>query len=852
MILPPLDNPPGLDALNLRVRTYSESRKSMARAFAHSDVLRSLAHARADDPAMALVDAWAVTLDVLGFYQERIANEGYLRTATEQRSVQELGRAVGYELNPGVAAETYLAFTLEEARAGQEKATVIDAGTKVQSVPGPGEEPQVFETVETIEARPAWNSLKLQVARRRLPKQGDTDVYLKGVNTGLKPGDAILFIGEGRKEDNTAEDWDFRRVNAVEIDRINGRTRVAWDEGLAHCSHEIYALRLRAALFGHNAPDWSSMPPEVQRAYINKYPSGFAASETSAVSGEQYAYPAPVVVSGVPKDWPGLTISKISESSDAVQLDAAYPQIRPGSWIVLSSPSRVGLYKVSHAVEDGRTSFALNTRTTRVTLMGSNVQEGFDRAVRETTVFTQSEKLEPAEAPLSEEFPPETPPEDILEDASTITLGRAVDGLSRGRVLLIAGTRIDTGALEVNCVKVLTAARDTTNGCSVITFAPPLKSTYYRESITVFANVSRTTHGETRREVLGSGEASRSFQRFRLSEAPLTFTPSATPTGGVTSLKVSVNGIEWSHVPALYGLGPRERALTARQGADGKFVVQFGNGIAGARLPTGTENVFASYRVGLGKAGNVSAGQLHVLLSRPLTVRGVTNPQSASGGVDPENAEDARRNVPHATLTIDRVVTLRDYEDFARAFGGVARARADWISDGWTGVILVTVTGTEGRKLGDASYKNLCAAIDKARDPAQHVRVENTEARRFVIRARLLADPRYPAEEVKERARSALSGAFSIARREFGQDVTESEILGLLHSVEGVLAADITEPYPGLDWAHRRRLRANLPRVAGSPPSISPAEMWILAERDAIGITIVSDLSEPEQPEDSL
>ena len=50
------------------------------------------------DPTMALLDAWATLADVLTFYQQRIANEAYLRTATERRSVLELARLVGYTL----------------------------------------------------------------------------------------------------------------------------------------------------------------------------------------------------------------------------------------------------------------------------------------------------------------------------------------------------------------------------------------------------------------------------------------------------------------------------------------------------------------------------------------------------------------------------------------------------------------------------------------------------------------------------------------------------------------------------------------------------------------------------------
>ena len=44
---------------------------------------------------------------MLAFYNERLAQESYLRTARERISLQELGRLIGYRLRPGVAAETY-------------------------------------------------------------------------------------------------------------------------------------------------------------------------------------------------------------------------------------------------------------------------------------------------------------------------------------------------------------------------------------------------------------------------------------------------------------------------------------------------------------------------------------------------------------------------------------------------------------------------------------------------------------------------------------------------------------------------------------------------------------------------
>ena len=111
-----IDNPPGLSALAYRVGTHSRFKQSMQVDLTRRlKPLRDLKTRRDDDPTIGLIDAWATVLDVLTFYQERIANEGYLRTGTERRSLLELASSIGYELRPGVAASTYLMFTMETA-----------------------------------------------------------------------------------------------------------------------------------------------------------------------------------------------------------------------------------------------------------------------------------------------------------------------------------------------------------------------------------------------------------------------------------------------------------------------------------------------------------------------------------------------------------------------------------------------------------------------------------------------------------------------------------------------------------------------------------------------------------------
>src|SRR3990167_1810208 len=148
---PRIYNPPAQPALSSRITKWADSVRRMRgrlHTFTLPDGARPLSGLPtrdSDDPALAVGDAWSMGLDVLSFYQERIANEGYLRAATERRSLEELARGIGYALRPAVSASTYLAFTIEDA-VGAPRSVTIPRGTQVQSVPGPGELPQTFET----------------------------------------------------------------------------------------------------------------------------------------------------------------------------------------------------------------------------------------------------------------------------------------------------------------------------------------------------------------------------------------------------------------------------------------------------------------------------------------------------------------------------------------------------------------------------------------------------------------------------------------------------------------------------------------------------------------------------------
>ena len=288
-------NRPGLSAIVHRVGTHPQFLNSMLARLsstalpdsagpvtAASSVLSALLRTRdSDDFSIALLDAWATVADVLTFYQERIANESYFRTATERRSLLELARLIGYELRPGVAASARLAFLLEEAP-GSPRSTMIDAGTRVQSIPGPNEKPQTFESIEKIEARVAWNAIPAQATELVPPRLGQRTVCLKGTATDLRLGDCLLIVGDERAHDPQNENWDSRRVTEVRVDSKKDTTAVLLESGLgkpqrhvepAKKHPRVFALRQRAAIFGHNAPDWGALQDSVKAAYLGLDPS---------------------------------------------------------------------------------------------------------------------------------------------------------------------------------------------------------------------------------------------------------------------------------------------------------------------------------------------------------------------------------------------------------------------------------------------------------------------------------------------------------------------------------------------------------------------------------------------------
>lgn len=1068
-------NRPGLAALSYRIgshATFLETMKARLsthclgdpQACAKGEGARPLAGltTRDDsDPSIALLDAWATVGDVLTFYQERIANEGYLSTATERRSVLELARLVGYSPRPGVAASTYLAYTIDD---NTQEEVLIPAGARVQSVPGPDELPQSFETSEDLKARAAWNRL---VPRKAAPQQWRTiqqsgRLYLKGSSTNLKPNDPLLI-------DRGPGDPQLFRVTAVNADAAADRTEItiapwagmvvaelgfesvrtvarqlieAAPEGKTadrlvenlHALSDVAnsatdnreltrfldkeTLPLLETLIGHThgpAPKLKPWLADAHTALTNlrekaghaitgigktttaddtgvpfserlnaliKKPSqplanalqlprtltssfrptsdaglkalGLASPDLRESLGaaiETYAKASPeprlevyalrlkagVFGRNAPKrtrtlstgeetqtqvigEWPivgfvGNELDIKTESLDAVFLDGNYDGILPGSWLVLDAsavtaftpPDDVFVDPAVFATGDKVLVARAQTVATKVAraeygMSGDSVRIGLDRAwlrftpppvigitkalaaaspfddpfqpiydndfqvIRGTAVYAQSERLELADAPL------ETAVCDGASENAPLELDGLYQDLEPGRFVIVSGERSDiaetsgvrateavmiTGVVhDVRAADAEIPLGDSKTGRALpgdrnhtfISLDKSLSYCYLRDSLTIYGNVVKATHGETRIETLGGGDGARALQSFTLKQSPLTYLAAPTAVGAASTLLVFVNDVRWHEKNSFVDVAATDHTFVSRTDDDGKTTLTFGNGREGARLPSGTENVKAVYRNGIGKPGNVRAGQLSLLSTRPLGVKDVINPLRASGGADRETRDQARRNAPLAVMSLDRLVSTPDYADFARSFAGIAKADAAELSDRHRTVVHVTIAGTDDIPIDSGSdlFRNLRRALTDLGDPFQPVRLATRELLLIVISAGVRIDPDYRWESVVTELRGQLLESFGFERRELAQDVTSSEVLSALQSVPGVVYVDLdafgvvpsTTADPGAEDGRRPltpdETAIEVARIVGQAPASR-----VLAEParvDAVGI----------------
>ncbi len=585
----------------------------------------------------------------------------------------------------------------------------------------------------------------------------------------------------------------FARGQGFSIDQMYQVIRSRYRLTTAPADTNVFAMRKRAALFGYNAPDWNAMSDSTHTNY------------------------------GSNSEWPLPSFN----TSTTLYLDQVYKEIKPQDWVVVSCPGKSDVIaQVGSVQETAAAYFAMSGQVTAITFgTGVDVSVQSMDELRQTSVYIVPEELTPDDLPDTSDI-----------QASPVQLDGPVQGLMPGKVIIITGQRADAdGVTDAEAAVISDITLDA--GYTTLTLLNDLQHPYVRSTVEILGNVALATHGETTGETLGAGDASQAYQLFALKQSPLTYVSSANESGAASTLHAFVNDIEWHEADNLLGAGPRDRVFITRTSDDGKTSLEFGDGKAGARVPTGRDNVRAVYRKGIGKGGNVDVGRLSLLMSRPLGVRGVTNPSAASGGDDPEAIEQARDNAPVTVLTLGRIVSLRDYQDFARAFAGIAKALATWTWDGESHGVFVTVAGPDGASVEEDSltYKNLLASMQNEGDPFVPLRLQTYERAYFQMAAKIRIDPDHAAnsEKVLAAVDASLHAAYAFDAREFGEPVQLSAVIALMQNVAGVVAVDVDALFRTNDTPSATppaRLLAAFPQ-AGSDGTATGAELLMLDPR---------------------
>lgn len=730
---PKPDIPAGLARLPRQLAGFPEYRLAMLREIGLHRPLRDWRARQGRDFGLMLLEMWAYVLDVVGFYDERIANETYLRTALRRPSLRRLVELIGYLPRPALGSSVVLSAIGEGPQP-----SVLPAGSGFRSQAFDDEPPQIFESETEICLAPRQNEWTLAPVRETVP---GPRLYLDPPTAGLTKDQLVLF------RPATGSPSAGRLVDASPEEALDGTTYI----------------RLRVD------------PPPSLGSSVD-----LAAVEVLAPS--QRAHPNRSIT------------SVIGESSWTLAvLDGLYPQIKDRDAVLVQRASgvRAGLVEGVGTVDVGVTA-AVTVPATWIYFtpgLPTDWVNEFDQLAFHFHLVDAGRLIRPAKILLARDdvhgAALESPSEPLeLDPPDALQLHDADD----------RGVQVD-GSVAIDPL--------TGDGQVSLAQSEGEFSRALRTPVKVYGNLVAATRGESVfNEVIGSGDASQSFQSFALGKKPLTyFNDTAHPSGRRSTLEVRVNGLLWKEVPSFFGTAPATEVYIVRQNDDEESIVTFGDGVRGARLPSGVENVLATYRFGAG-AAKPPANAI-TQLARPVEgLRRVLNPVAAGGGADADQPADIRKNASTSSLTLGRAVSLLDFEALAREFGGVLNARAAWAWDeSWQRAVVRVWFISDG---GDIAADLRAQLIGQA-DPNTPLTVCEARALEAEMVIDLEVESRYEPATVESAVIATLtgpeSGLLALERVPIGDTFFRSRLFEQIAAVEGVAAIEsvmVSSPEPEL------------------------------------------------------
>jgi hypothetical protein len=724
-------NRPGLATIAYRVDDFAGFRRALLQPQPGEQALLGW-HPAPGDLGLQLLEWWAYLADILTFYNERVANEDYLRTAELPANVAGLVALLGYSPRPAIGAVGQIAAVRSAARPNEP--LVVPAGMQIASTATPGVPVETFEAAAATFQGPSDAGIVLEPSAALLQASGTGvgSVLLQGSVAGIKAGDELIALP--RDVAAAEESWAVVTVaaTATETDPNGGsNTRVTLEARDSFAAAELAtytAAGSRLARWSQTAALWN----QTSDAAISDLPTGELQVRLSAVVRGISTGDLVFVDDGEG----GFALGPVTQTSDEY-LSVPYPD--PG---ITPPPPNI---PILHTV--------LRIEQPRPLLLGG---AGFLRRAPSLTLrFGLKDAGTPigSPAPTLEALPASARATSPIAIPAGGTAALVEDATGAGIAVTVTSAADGTLAL----------ARSDATAETVALTAP----------FRLFVDLVAVSRGKTvANETLGTGDAGVGGQTFMLAKAPLTYL--AKGAGRASALAVAVDGIYWTEVDTFYEQPPGARVFVVSQGADGKSSVRFGDGVNGARLPTGSR-VVATYRYGAGVA-SPPAGRLTTILKPQPNLASVRNPVAVWGGADAQPPGDVRKNAPTSVLTFGRAISADDYEAVAALAPGVSRARAYWTWDADHQRSLVKVY------VGDdaSAATSARSALEGADDPNRPVAVAQAVPIDLTLACTLEIAPDRVAEDVVAAATASLTdpdiGLFAAAQMQIGRPLYSSEL----------------------------------------------------------------------------
>ncbi len=238
-----ISNLPGRSVLAYRVGDYLTFRHALLLSRPSEVELANWRPSAKGDLGLQMLEWWAYLADILTFYNERIASQTYLRTADLPESLQRLIRILGYRPRPGIGAKGKVAALMS-----QPTPFTLPKGIPIQSKPGPGKQPQIFELdADTLVSFPDAISMDVSTSTQL---SNASSIVLKGSVTTVKGGDELLFLENTPASPGAVPNYKLATVKGVQQEKdprgkIN--TRVTFSNpdplGLPHSATSYRLLK---------------------------------------------------------------------------------------------------------------------------------------------------------------------------------------------------------------------------------------------------------------------------------------------------------------------------------------------------------------------------------------------------------------------------------------------------------------------------------------------------------------------------------------------------------------------------------------------------------------------------------